>query len=450
MAFRKDFVWGVATASYQIEGAWDADGKGPSVWDMLVRKPDAINHGSTGDVACDHYHRYLEDIKLMQALGVKAYRLSLSWPRIMPNGIGTVNQAGLDFYSRVIDALLAAGITPYVTLFHWDYPLALHQQGGWLNPLAPEWFAAYTKVVAQALGDRVRNWMTLNEPQCIVGLGHQAGTHAPGLKLNFSDTLVVTHRVLLAHGRAVQVLREFCPQSPTIGWAPVGIVSMPTPETPENTAAARKGMFEITSKGFWVNTWFSDPAIFGHYPEDGVRLFGWDMPKFPAADMRTICQPIDFYGVNIYNGAPCADDGKGGVSYLKRPEGFARTMFDWPLEERSLYWGPKLLQERYKLPLMITENGMSGHDWVALDGKVHDEYRIDFTRRYLQQLRRACADGVDIRGYFHWTLMDNFEWAEGYKQRFGMIHVDFNTQVRTIKESGHWYRSVITANGTNL
>ena len=450
MSFRKDFVWGAAAASYQVEGAVNEDGCGASVWGMLCRKPGAVWNGQSGEVASDHYHRYKEDVALMKTLGLKAYRLSVSWPRVLPEGTGRVNAKGLAFYDRLIDELLAAGVAPYVTLFHWDYPYELYCRGGWLNPDSPDWFAAYAKVVAEKLGDRVKHWMTLNEPQCFIGLGHQDGVHAPGDKLGFTEVLRAGHHALLAHGKGVQSIRAASKGACSIGLAPVGSISAPVSEKPEDVAAARQAIFSVTAKNCWSNTWWMDPIFLGRYPEDGEKLFAAEMPPIGPTDLKTISQPLDFFGVNIYGGQFVRAGADGRPEPVPYPAGHPITAFYWYVQPEALYWGPRFFHERYKLPVYITENGMSCLDWVALDGKVHDPQRIDFTRRYLLQLRKAAADGVDVRGYFHWSIMDNFEWAEGYKHRFGMIHVDYPTGTRTIKDSGWWYKGVIAANGANL
>jgi len=455
MSFHKDFTWGAATASYQIEGAWNEDGKGLSVWDACAHTPGKIWEGHTGDRACDHYHRWPEDIALMKALGLKAYRFSLSWPRIIPTGEGAVNPAGLAFYDRLIDGLLEAGIEPWATLFHWDYPMDLFCRGGWLNPRSPDWFADYARVVVDHFSDRVSNWMTLNEPQCFIGLSLDLGMHAPGLKLPTAEVLSAGHHALLAHGRAVAILRERAKKPPTIGWAPVGVITMPKDENnPADVEAARQQMFSVSVVDwckFWNNTLWGDPVVFGHYPEDAYSFYGKAMPRHSDAEMKTISAPIDFYGANIYNGVTyhAGPDGTP-VKASGDEDGFPHSLFFWKRKEKSLYWGPRYLQERYKLPIVITENGVSCHDWVDLDGHVDDPQRIDFTRRYLRELRRAVADGVDVRGYFHWSLMDNFEWQEGYKQRLGLIHVDYGTLKRTPKKSYSWYRDVIATNGKSL
>jgi beta-glucosidase len=450
MNFPKDFVWGSATASYQIEGAALEDGKGLSVWDVFSRQPGKTWQGETGEVACDHYHLYKEDVALMKAIGLQAYRFSVSWPRVMPSGTGAVNAKGLDFYDRLIDELLAAGIQPWLTLFHWDYPHDLFLRGGWLNPESPKWFADYTEVVVKKLSDRVGHWMTLNEPQCFIGLGHDQGCHAPGLKLSRAECLLAAHHVLLAHGLGVQAIRAFSEQEAQVGWAPVGLAGVPASDSAEDLEALKQHVFRA-GKGFlWNNSWWGDPVVLGHYPEVGLREFGRDVPKYTDSEMRTIRQPIDFYGANIYGSPLIKATPDGNYIEVPYPEGFPRTHYYWEMTPESLYWGPRLLYERYKLPIVVTENGMSNADWVSLDGKVHDPQRIDLVHRYLLQLDRAMAEGVDVRGYFLWSTLDNFEWAEAYKQRFGLIHVDYATRKRTPKDSALWYADVIRSNGGSL
>ena len=447
MTFPKNFIWGAATSSYQIEGAAHAGGRGASVWDLFCATPGKVHANHNGDVACDHYHRYPSDIEMMAWLGLKAYRFSVAWPRVMPGGTGPVSRDGLAFYDRLVDRLLEAGIEPWATLFHWDLPLELHHRGGWLNPDSPHWFEAYAAQIVDLLSDRVTHWMTINEPQIFVGLGYGSGIHAPGHQLPFSEQLLVAHRALLAHGRAVTVIRGRAKKPPTIGWAPVGKVCYPVTNSPADVAAARAASMAVTNKDCWNNTWFADPVCLGHYPEDALELFGTDVPAIAPGDMELISQPLDFYGVNIYSGEPVASDGARGYKPVERAPGFPQTAMGWPVSPESLYWGPKFIHERYKLPIVITENGMASHDAVSLDGKVHDPTRVDFLARYLTALHQAIVDGVDVRGYFQWSLMDNFEWAEGYRQRFGIVHVDYTTQKRTPKDSAHWYRDIIATNG---
>ena len=447
--FPAGFLWGAASSSFQIEGAASPDLRGESVWDAFCRKPGAVHGGHTGETACDHFHRFEEDVRIMQAMGLKAYRFSIAWPRVIPEGTGAINDRGLAFYDRLVDCLLAHGIQPWVTLFHWDYPLELFRRGGWLNRDSAQWFAEYSRVVVRRLSDRVGHWMTINEPQVFLQLGHADGTHAPGLKLPLREQLVAAHNVLRAHGLATRVIRDESSQPASIGWAPVGHVQFPATDDAASIEAARAATFSITKRDLWNNTWFADPVCLGRYPEDGLRLYGADVPRFSDADMATIHQPIDFYGVNIYTGTP-VQVADGGVAPVTPKVGAARTAFNWTVEPDALRWGPKFLADRYKLPVYITENGMSSHDWVDLDGRVLDTARIDYTRRYLRALKRAIDDRADIRGYFHWSILDNFEWAEGYKDRFGLVFVDFATQARTPKLSAHWYSSVVASNGRSL
>ena len=451
MSFSKDFVWGAAAASYQIEGAWDEDGKGLSVWDTYTDR-DLIYEKGNGKVACDHYHRYPEDVALMGEIGLRAYRLSVSWPRILPEGTGAVNRAGLDFYDRLIDALLAREIDPWVTLYHWDYPYDLFLRGGWMNPESPKWFADYAAVVVDRLSDRVKNWVTINEPQCFIGMGYLNcdAIHAPGLKQGMREALWAGHHSLMGHGLAVQVIRARAKLPPVIGWAPVGTVYYPATDSAADIEASRIGNAAVYPGNFWNNTWWADPILLGHYPEEGLQAYAKDLPKFKASDFDVMKQPLDFYGVNIYAGMPVKAGEEGKPEVQAWPQGFRHTHFLWKVTPEALYWGPKFLHERYGLPIVITENGMTNTDWVGLDGKVHDGARIDYVRRYLLQLRQAAADGVDIRGYFHWSIMDNFEWGEGYKHRFGLVHVDYETQKRTLKDSAYWYRTVIETNGESL
>ncbi len=452
MGFAKDFVWGAATSSYQIEGAAQEDGKGQHVWDVFVKEPGHIAEGHTGDRACDHYHLFREDIKLMKEMGLMAYRFSIDWSRILPEGVGRVNEKGIAFYSELIDTLLQYGIEPYITLYHWELPYALHQRGGWMNPQMVEWFGEYAKLVAERFSDRVKYFFTLNEPQCFVGLGFLTGEHAPGIKAPLKDTFAMAHHVLKAHGRAVQMLRQYGKQDLVIGYAPTGSMCYPETEREEDVEAARQMIFSMPQEDrnwTWNVAWWSDPILLGHYPEKEFACYEKYLPKITDDDMKLIAEPIDIYGQNIYNGR-CIRMGKDGKpEEVPRYVGFPRTAINWPVTPECLYWGPKFLYERYKKPIYITENGLSCHDVVSLDKKVHDPNRIDFLARYLHELKRA-AEEVDLRGYFHWSLMDNFEWAKGYTERFGLIYVDYRTQERIFKDSAYWYRDVIRKNGEDL
>ncbi len=450
MGFSQDFVWGVATASYQIEGAAFEDGKGLSVWDMASRKKGFVYQGHNGDVACDHYHRYKEDVALMKGLGVDAYRLSLSWPRILPEGTGRIEERGLDFYDRVIDELLAANITPWVTLFHWDFPLDLYHKGGWMSPDSPKWFADYTAVVVDRLSDRVSHWFTQNEPQCYIGLGLWDGVHAPGDKLRFDEVLLAAHHSMIAHGLSVQTIRARSKSKAIIGAAPVGSVTMPASLQPEDIDAARADMFAVNAHTPWINAWWMDPILKGEYPADGLEFFGDMAPKITEEDLKTMNQPLDFFGVNTYSAKTVKAGADGKPEFVAGLPGEPLTNMDWQVKPECLYWGARFFHERYGLPIIVTENGMAGLDWVSKDGQVHDPQRIDYLHRHIEQLRNAADEGVPVQGYFQWSMLDNFEWAEGYRKRFGLVHVDYQTQKRTPKDSYTWYKEVIATNGANL
>ncbi len=449
-SFPPEFTWGAASSAFQIEGATSVEGRGPSVWDEFCKVPGAIWQGQSADVACDHYHRWAQDVGLMRQIGLHAYRFSISWSRVLPEGVGKVNEAGLGFYDRLVDGLLAAGIQPWATLFHWDFPLALHRRGGWKSRDSAQWFADYASVVADRLGDRVTHWMTHNEPQCFIGGGPSGLRLAPGEDVALADRLLMIHNALRAHGRAVLALRARTRNTPQVGWAMVGVTPTPADDLPESLRAAQEYAWGVPNPDLWNNAWYADPAILGGYPEQGLRVYGDAVPKSEPGDFEEMRQPLDFYGLNIYHGIPVTAGDDGTPRLVDRQAGYAKTAFDWPMEPDSLYWGPRLHYERYGLPIVITENGLSSMDWVALDGRVHDVQRIDFMRRYLLSLRRGIVEGIDIRGYLHWSILDNFEWLDGYKQRFGLIHVDYATQERTLKDSAHWYRGVIESNGASL
>jgi len=454
--FPKNFYWGAATASYQIEGGWDLDGKGPSIWDTFSHTPGKVKNGDTGDVACDHIHRFREDVALMKQLGLKAYRFSISWPRVLPEGTGKVNEAGIRFYSELVDELLANGIEPFVTLYHWDLPQALMDKGGWCNRESADWFAQYTQLIAQRLGDRVKNYFTFNEISVFIK-GIVTGVHAPGLQMQPYSYANAYHNILRAHGKAVKILRKVVP-GVQVGIAPAVFPYVPVEE--KDIEACRKALFGVkkiingvpnnpVETFFNVPSMLLDPIVFGKYPEDGEEIIAPYLPEGWQADMQEIAQPIDFIAHNTYQGAYAQADGEG-YKVVPFETGYARTAIDWPVIPPCMYWVPRFLSERYHLPIYVTENGLSSHDWVMLDGKVHDYSRIDYLNRHLLQLEKAIADGADVRGYFQWSLMDNFEWARGYFDRFGLIFVDYPTGKRTIKDSGYWYKEVIETSGQSL
>ena len=460
MPFPSTFVWGAASSSYQVEGGFDADGKGASTWDQYSHEPGNIYMNHTGDVACDHYGRVKEDVALMKQIGLKAYRFSISWPRIIPSP-GTVNEAGLRFYESLVDELLAAGITPWVTLFHWDLPLWAYHKGGFLNRDIATWFAEYAAVVTQRLSDRVTHWMTINEPNIFLGPSANEGLQTSNAKKSHAERLLTAHHALLCHGDGAVAIRTHAKRAPTVGWAPIGRVKVPASAAPEDVAAAKAATHGVYQKDYWNNAWLGDPVVFGRYPEDGLRLYHDDLANAGdggatkaalsnAADLKRIHQPLDFYGINVYDSERIKAGPDGAPVKVDFPPGHPQNALRWFIEPDSLYYGPLWLSAHYKVPIVITENGMTNLDWVGLDGRVQDPQRIDYTRRYLLALERAIGDGADVRGYMHWSIMDNFEWQCGYRERFGLIHIDYQTLKRTLKDSAHWYRGVIESNGASL
>ena len=465
MSFPKDFVWGAASASYQIEGGAYEDGKGLSIWDKFSHEPGKIFNGHTGDVACDSYHRYEEDLDLMESLGIKNYRLSLSWPRILPEGRGRINQTGLEYYDKVIDGCLARGITPWLTLYHWDLPLALYHQGGWLNRETAHAFEEYAGIVAEHFRGRVSRYMTINEPQCIIGLGHGNGLHAPGTLLSDEDTFRSWHHLLVAHGLAAKKIRDIIPEA-SIGLASTGALAytdrqdIPTPE--DLVRASFRSLPREQNEGWYFNhQWFLDPVVLGHYPEDPENPWSPFTGQIDPKDLTIINQPIDFIGLNIYNGTemepetdqtPQNNPSAENLHYIpaEKYPGYPRTALKWPVTPGVMYWGPRLVYERYHLPVYITENGQSCNDRIFLDGKVHDPDRIDFLTRYLRKLKDACEDEIPVHGYFQWSLTDNFEWYSGYDDRFGLIYIDYRTGNRIVKDSACWYGKMIQENGGSI
>ena len=451
MGFKENFIWGASSAAYQIEGAYQDDGKGLNIWDVYTNtknEPELVKYNETGNEACDHYHRYKEDIGYMKTLGIKAYRFSISWTRIFPDGNGELNQKGIKFYSDIVDELLKNDITPVVTLFHWDYPYELLKRGGWLNPDSSDWFSDFAAVVVKALSDRVKYWITLNEPQVFIGLGNFAANHAPFIKLHNHDIIMASNNVLLAHGKAVRAIRKNAVTKPVIGISFASSCCTPYDDSPEEIEAARKRSFNMNKNNYPFSvSWWADPIFLGQYPEEAYKIFGNQIPEVSKEDMNIISEPVDFYGLNIYESRSVErHHGYPESSYI----GIGRTTTDWAVTPHTMYWSSKFLYERYNVSVMITENGMANTDWVHLDGCVHDPQRIDFTARYLRELMRAADDGIDILGYMHWSVMDNFEWSSGYDKRFGLIYVDYRTQERIIKDSGYWYSKVIESNGANL
>jgi beta-glucosidase len=440
--FPDGFTWGVATSSYQIEGATHEDGRGPSIWDTFAATPGRVVGGETGEVAVEHHARYVEDIDLMASLGVEAYRFSIAWPRVQPSGSGPVNPAGVDFYDRLVDTLLARGITPWATLYHWDLPQPLEDAGGWPARDTAYRFAEYAGHVADRLGDRVGHFITLNEPWCSAFLGYGSGRHAPG-RSDPADALAAAHHLMLGHGLAVQQLRERAPQ------ACVGITLNLYPvQAAHDGHGTDDAVRRIDGLS---NRWFLDPVLRGGYPKDVVEDVAHlsDLGFVQDGDLEQVAAPLDFLGVNYYTRhvvAPGAFPGVGGVEFHDR--GLPTTAMGWEVDPDGLFdILTRVTRDYGELPLVMTENGAAFDDELR-GGRVQDDDRVDFLRRHLDAGRRAIGAGVPLQGYFAWSLMDNFEWAEGYAKRFGLVHVDFATQQRTVKDSGRWYAAFLAGAGT--
>ncbi len=435
MSFPNDFLWGAASAAPQIEGAWNVDGKAPSIWDVASARK--IKRGENTHTACDHYHRYQEDVTLMRELGLKSYRFSVSWPRVMPEP-GKVNEKGLRFYVDLVNELAANGIEPICTLYHWDLPLWMHKKGGWVSSKVVDHFAEYTKIVVDALSNKMRHWITLNEPSCFMGMGYVAGGHAPFQTVTAVCTLSLTDHILQAHSRAVEIIRTNAKLPPIIGVAFASDAYIPDNESAEAIKTAYEVTFSM-NKAMFANGWWADPML--------LRTAQGMEGKLLSRKTIENCPKLDFVGLNVYQPS---NYNCGGVYQKQAVPGMPRNTIGFVVEPEVMYWVTRFFHERYRLPIMITENGMANNDFLMADGKVHDPQRIDFTGGYLRSLKRAVEEGISVLGYQHWSLIDNFEWAEGYDPRFGLIHVDYATQKRTIKDSGFWYRDVITSNGENL
>lgn len=435
--FPDGFLWGAATAAYQIEGAHDEDGRGESIWDRFSHTPGKVFEGHTGDRACDHYHRWQDDIKLMQELGLQAYRFSIAWARVLPQGHGKVNQKGLDFYSRLVDGLLDAGIVPYATLYHWDLPQALQDRGGWPARSTAEAFAEYADVASRHLGDRVASWATLNEPQVSADAGYLQGRHAPG-HTSLEEMMATTHHLLLAHGLAVPVLRRNAPQ------AQVGIVLNLQPHVPASARAVDVSAARVGDA--MQNRRFLDPLAGRGYPDEVLAMYDGPRDFVQAGDMELIAAPIDYLGVNhyfrtVHRSADTPDE------EVTTPVGSHKTEMGWEVYPPGLEEILVRLHKDYSFPAYyVTENGAAFADTVSEDGQVHDPHRVEYLRNYLRHAQRAIEAGVPLKGYFAWSLMDNFEWAWGYSRRFGIVYVDYETQTRIIKDSGRLYTRVIKEN----
>lgn len=435
----------------KLRGAYNEDGKGMGIWDAMTQEPGRIAHGENGNIACDHYHHYKEDVAIMKSIGLKSYRFSISWPRVLPAGTGKINEAGLTFYKNLVNELLDAGIEPMITLYHWNLPMALYEKGGWKNPDSPLWFEEYAGVIAETFKGKVKYWMTFNEPQVFVGGGLMGGFHAP-FEQNTPETVMeITKHLLLAHGRAVQMIRKTCGDDVKIGFAPTGECVIPRDLSAESIEEARKLSFSVNPMMFpGGNTWWADPIFKGSFPEEAKQIFGDQLPDITPEEWQLISQPLDFYGFNVYQGGgnpfPPNEFGYDRYSF----QGSPRTAMDWNITPDAIYWCCKFFYERYRKPVLITENGMACYDFVSLDGKVHDPARIDFMHRYLLSLKKAVDENIPVIGYHYWSIMDNYEWTAGYDKRFGLVYVDYRTQERTLKDSAYWYKELILSNGDNL
>jgi beta-glucosidase len=441
--FPRGFLWGTATASYQIEGAVKKDGRGPSIWDTFSHTPGKVKDGATGDVAVDHYHRYKEDVALMRALGVESYRFSIAWPRVFPQGAGTPNPKGLDFYDRLIDELLANGIEPFATLYHWDLPQALQDRGGWESRDTAEAFAVYAGYIADKLSDRVRRFFTINEFLTFVELGYGTGVHAPGLKLPRGRLNQVRHHAVLGHGLAVQAIRAHGRRGTKVGPAENIATAVPFVETPEHIKASELATREL-------NAGYLTVMLEGRYTDAFLSAAGADAPKFTDEELKAISSPVDFVGLNIYvpNRYVRAIDEAPGYASIPYASSHPHMVSPWlVIGPEALYWAPRHVAKIWKVKeIYITENGCSAADEPRDDGAIYDTDRIMFLRSYLAQLQRATSEGVPVKGYFLWSLVDNFEWADGYATRFGLVHVDYATQKRTPKLSAAFYKEVIAGN----
>ncbi len=442
--FPAGFLWGAATSAYQIEGSPLADGAGPSIWQRFAHTPGLVHDGETGDVACDHYRRYADDVALMRQLGLKAYRFSTSWSRVLPRGRGAVNPAGLDFYDRLVDALLANGIEPALTLFHWDLPAALDDLGGWLNPDSANWFADYAAIMFRKLDDRVKLWATLNEPWVVTDGGYLHGAIAPGHRNRF-EAPIATHNLLRAHGAAVQAYRAE-------GKHRIGLVVNLEPKYPASDAPADRAA--TARADAYMNRQYLDPVFLKHYPDELQEIFGEAWPEWPAEDFALIAQPIDFLGINYYTRNVTRFDADAWplrAAPVRQPRA-TYTETKWEVFAQGLTDTLVQVKERYgNLPLYVTENGAAFFDPpTAESDRVEDPLRVDYLRKHTRALHAALQSGVDLRGYFVWSLLDNLEWSLGYSKRFGIVHVDFATQKRTLKDSARFYSRIIATNGRIL
>ncbi|MGI6713599.1 MAG: glycoside hydrolase family 1 protein [Bacilli bacterium] len=447
MALRKDFIWGTATSACQIEGASNIDGKGLSNWELYPLIDNVCYQNQNPNDGGHHYTHMEDDVRLLAELGVKAYRFSFAWTRILPEGLGKINPKGLEFYDRLLDELEKYGIEPYGTIFHWDYPYELVKKGGWLNDESPLWFLEYTKILVDRYKNRIKNWIPLNEPSNVL----EVGGHSLKASLIHStkEKLQMLHNILLAHGHAAQYIKA---NGGRVGTALCSLAFAPYDENcKEDIEAAKKALFDVEKDDIWRLSIWSDPMILGKYPDKYYELYcEFERPYITKKDMRIISTPLDFLGYNLYSGTPVKSDGKGGYVIMNHPIGNPKTNMDSDVYPKIMYWVAKFIYERYPMPFYFMENGCAITDIVSEDKKVHDGPRIEFIKQHIKQVKRACADGIDIRAYFIWSFLDNFEWFNGYSKRFGIVYIDYQTKERIKKDSFEFYKEIIKQNGNNL
>lgn len=449
MGFPKNFLWGAATAAAQIEGGYDRDGRGPSIWDDIRPEEGRSLNGADARVTCEHYTHWREDIALMKKIGLKSYRFSISWSRLYPEGYGRFNPKGAQFYSDLIDALIDAGIEPMITVYHWDMPMSVYEKGGWRNPDCAKWFAAYAAKVAELYSDRVNTFVVLNEPECIVDCGYNLGTQAPFNKLPFDQVLQVMHGLLLAHGEAVRAMRKAAKGPIKIGMAIASDAYIPYTENAEDIEAARQLTFYKSGKTLFKSIAFFEAAHTGKYPDCIEKEFGtWF--SHSESDMKKIHAPLDFFAFNVYKAKRVRRNADGEPERMLYPYNTNYNASQWPITPECIYWAARFFYERYQLPIYITENGISTVDLPDDGGTVDDSARIVYMKRHLRYVKRALEEGIPIEGYYCWSLLDNYEWSKGFTKRFGLVYVDYNTQKRTLKKSAFWYRDVIKSNGEIL
>ncbi len=458
--FPPGFAWGASTAAMQVEGYPYADGGGRSVWSVLDNEPDKVKDHSNNLVADDTYHRWAQDIPLMKQIGIDSYRLSIGWPRVLPEGRGTPNAKALDYYDKLLDGLLHAGITPWVTVYHFDYPEALEQAGGWMHADSPRWLADYAHLLSARYSDRVTHWLTINEPNIFWSFSSEAGMMPPFHKRSHEELATGAHHILLAHGRATQAIRAAARRPVEVGLPFAGQFSLPATESAPDVAAARESSFavqeqELGAPGippllFLGNSWWLDPIYLGHYPEGALKAVPTLEKLATAEDVAVIHQPVEYCAINLYFGPHVRAGVSGATEKVQEPADAPRSHYGWLITPELLYWAPRFLHERYGKPVVVTENGLSLPGKPGPDGKVHDPERSAFLKSYLRAYLRASREGVPLRGYFHWSLLDNWEFTSGYLEQFGLIYVDRQTQARTVKDSAATYTEIVRSQGASL